>query len=139
MESKSDDFNTWVVVMAAGGTFIGKPPNISKNELMDGRSFELNPAYQLQVHAMPIPAGPGQIQMRRELTCLPFFSTIRDAPLRVRPGVAQFMRDLHPGDVFRYKTLVNQATKLQKELQAQEAGIHLADKMPGSDGPAGSA
>lgn len=118
--------------MALGGIFIGKPHITQKKELTDGGpAVAFNPCFQIQMHAMPVPAGPGKVAMQREITCLPFITTLREAAVWIRPGVTLFMDDLQPADQARYKTLVDQARKLQEQLRAQDAGLSLADRMPG--------
>ena len=141
--TKPDDFDSWVIVISSGLTYIGKPVFGKEVEGTDpitqaeeGKFLKLSPAYQIQVSVIPMQTGKG-ITMQREITALPFLSTVRDAPLWVKPNVVQLIEDLQPQDKARYKGLVEQAAKFAQKLAEQDSGIQVTNRMPG--GPEGRA
>jgi hypothetical protein len=100
------------------------------SETNDGKMIKLYPAYQIMVATIPQPTQEG-IQLKREITAMPFICTIRDEPIWVKAEVLQQMAELKDEDKARYKSLVDQANELMTQVSAQAAGLATARRMPG--------
>jgi len=134
MESEYNDISSWIIILSPAGKYIGCPV-VDNNPAFGPFALNevvcLNPAYEIQITAIPVPVAPGQIALHREISALPFITTIHNSPLWIVPTAIQYMRDLHRDDVERYKGLVNQAAKMCLDMRLKESSIQLATSMPG--------
>lgn len=120
--AKSDDFNLWAVVLTGNNKFIGNPVS---DELDENGMLLLSEVYEISVQLIPQPVGPGRIALHREIAAVPFINTLEEGSLWVRPDAVQWMKDLKPGDVNRYKRLVTQARELCVQTRAQESNLAI--------------
>ena len=136
------DRDLWAVITTSAGKYL--LGNIEypakKGEVLDvlqgSGVLKLSRAYELNVQMIPIPVGPGQMQIQREVNATPYILTLVDTILYVQPSALQFFEDMKDADQTRYKRLVEQASRLAETARQQDAGIIPArpDQIPPHQG-----
>lgn len=127
-----DDFSSWAVVSVGNFYYVGNIVDGLDAVGVFGNPFvTLKPAFQVQMHTLPMQVRPGQISMQREISVMPFLTTLKDAPLHVRAEAIQLFSELDPSDKQRYIRLITEAMSLCLELSAKESGLQVAKRLPG--------
>lgn len=117
---RKDMMNNWVIVMQGDFRFIGK--------LLSGSTEDItiNPAYEINVHVIPVPTERG-IMMNKQITCSPILLTLDSTILTIRGNyTVQRLNDMSAQDQNRYADLVANAEKMATHQRAQDAGIVIA-------------
>lgn len=118
----------WAIVQGGAKTFMGKlDSSAGKDAVMSaltgGLPVTMSPVYELSVMHIPIRGPHGETALQKEITAAPFFLSFEEPRLHVVAEAFVFFDEMKPGDVRRYKRLIEQAEQLATRARAGDAGI----------------
>lgn len=112
----------WVVVVTAGGKFIGKVDESGTDDF-DEKFMVLKPAFDLITPMQQVPGPDGTMGITKAAIVTPIDITNQPVRFAVVPiGVIRF-KDMEESDVERYKKLVKHALETAQAARLSELGL----------------
>ena len=132
----TDEINItdWVVVNSPGGRYIGKPVDLTKEQVLEavsnGDCLKLYPVLDFLAPMRPVqvrgPDGQPAMAMTRDPIVVPIDFVVHDIPVYVKAASVYFGTDMKEADKTTYKGFVQGALRQALEARAHASGLTLA-------------